>query len=63
MNIEDKLIIKFNEIEHLIKCLVNLLYFYSENNENCRHMYTLAKILDKNFEIAFNNYDDILTSR
>ena len=62
MNNLDELTIKLDEIENIIKCLVNLLYFYSENSQNCRNMLTLARILDKKFETAFNLYDDICTS-
>ena len=62
MNNLDELIMKFDEIEHLIKCLVNLLQFYSENIDgDCEYLLTFAKILDGKFERAFNGFDDYLT--
>ena len=63
MNNLEELKFKIEEIEHLIKCLVNLLLYYSENIDgNCEYLYTFSKILEEKIEKAIDDYDEIINT-
>ena len=61
MNNLEELNFKFEEIEHLIKCLVKLLQFYSEDVDvDCEYLYTFSKIIEEKIEKAIDDYDEII---